>query len=219
MQSSVVHGDGDEPDLNVLAALVEGRLSGPEHASALEHLGSCARCRTVVGELARARAIGAPAAVWRWRTLPLAASLAIAVAGGSIYWLTRDTGAPRRSEVPPSSSQPVVTPQPQPPATGSGAGVTSPATTRPEPVPRVAPPDRTRASGTRTLGGKTFRLVAGERVDVDYRIADAAGVVDIRSRADFHAREQLQPFSALGRRFTVAVNGTVYRVDLPPSDR
>jgi len=77
-------------------------------------------------------------------------------------------------------------------------------------------PDRTRAAGTRSLGGKTFRLVAGEWIDVDYHLSDLLPVVDVRSRDDLTAHPALGPFTALGRRFTVVVDGTVYRVAIPP---
>ena len=77
------------------------------------------------------------------------------------------------------------------------------------------PPDRTRAAGTRSLEGRTFRLVAGEWIDVEYRVIDALPADDIRSREELDARDVLRPFAALGRNFTVVLNGRVYRVALP----
>jgi len=220
MHFSMAHAESDEPNLNALAALAEGRLSIAERATALEHLESCVRCRRIAAELMRARS-RTPNTLWTWRALPLAASLAIAAVGGGVYWLARDAGGTRRVDIPPSPSQPGIAPAQQSPAAGSGtgAGETGAATPRPERTPRVEPSDRTRAAGTRTIAGKTFRLVAGEWVDADYRVADAASIVDVRSREDFDAREQLRPFGALGRRFTVVVDRIVYRVDLPATGR
>jgi hypothetical protein len=77
-------------------------------------------------------------------------------------------------------------------------------------------PDRTRAADTRSLGGKTFRLVAGEWIDVGYRLGDALPIDDIRSREELDARDLLRPFAALGRHFTVVVDDRVYRVAIPP---
>jgi putative zinc finger protein len=218
---SAEHADGGEPDFNRLAAVAEGRLHARERSRVLEHLASCAECRSIVAELARGR--GRRRTVRNVATLPLAASLAIATVSGGIYWLVRDHaphGAAPLSQ-PPSAAPAVVAPSSQSsPARPVGPGVVSPA----EPAqtggaaPR-SPQDRTRAAGTRSVAGKTFHLVAGEWIDAGYRLNDFLPEVDIRSRADLDAHAELGRFAGLGRRFTVVVNGTVYHIALPPIRR
>src|SRR5262245_47097349 len=83
---------GPCPDENVLSALAEGRLEGPEHEAAVSHVAACEACRDVVRALAphvervraRGRLLGfsprllaAAAAV----LLALGAGIAIAVRG------------------------------------------------------------------------------------------------------------------------------------------
>jgi hypothetical protein len=218
MASPTDHTNGSEPDFDALASFVDDRLGRSERVQVLEHLASCERCRTIVAELARTRAPTRSVRSVTTVALPLAASLMVAVAGGGLYWLVRT----------PSSIPPAVEPsRPNPPAPSppSSPGVTpgvtpgvSP-TSKPAPGRSAAPPDvpdRTRAAGTRSLGSKTFRLVAGEWIDVDYHLSDLLPVVDVRSRDDLTAHPALGPFTALGRRFTVVVDGTVYRVAIPP---
>jgi anti-sigma factor RsiW len=215
MATAMDHRNGSEPDFGALAAFVDDRLGRSERAQLLEHLASCQRCRTIVAELARTRAPTRSVRSLTAMALPLAASLMIAVAGGGLYWLIRATSSNVPPAVEPSNANPPapvqVSPQgvtlcasrPDPPAPGRSA-------TPPE------APDRTRAAGTRSLGGKTFRLLAGEWIDVDYRLSDLLAVVDVRSRDDLTAHPVLGPFNGLGRRFTVVVDGTVYRVAIPP---
>lgn len=45
---------GQEHDLNLIAALVEGRLDERERARLMEHLADCGECRTVFAQLGRA---------------------------------------------------------------------------------------------------------------------------------------------------------------------
>lgn len=74
-----------EPDLDRLAALVDGRLAEGERRDVLAHLADCGACREIVGAIApgRARSARRPA---RW-ILPLAASIAIAIAvGGGVLF-------------------------------------------------------------------------------------------------------------------------------------
>jgi hypothetical protein len=216
MSAPIDHTNGSEPDFDAVAAFVDDRLGPSERAQLLEHLASCERCRTIVAELARTRAptrsVRSSIAV----ALPIAASLMLAVAGGGLYWLTHPTN---RSTVLPAVEP--SRPDAPPPAQPSSPGVTpsvSPAAT-PAPGRSATPadvPDRTRAAGTRSVGGKTFRLVAGEWIDVDYRLTDLPTVVDVRSVDDLRAHPALGAFTALGRRFIVVVDGTVYRVAIPP---
>jgi hypothetical protein len=219
MASPMEHPNGGEPDFDALAAFVDDRLGRSERAQLLEHLASCERCRTIVAELVRTRA---PTRSVRFLTavaLPLAASLMVAVAGGGLYWLVRTpsnsvppTVEPSRPNppAPAQPSSPGATPEVTPGVSPSGAPAPARAATPPD------EPDRTRAAGTRSLGSKTFRLVAGEWIDVDYRLTDFLTVVDVRSGDDLTAHPALGPFTALGRRFTVVVEGTVYRVAIPP---
>lgn len=208
------HANRSEPDFDALAAFVEDSLGRSKRAELLEHLASCERCRTIVAELARARAtrpIGSLIAV----ALPLAASLMIAVAGGSVYWLVRSTSSSRvlpaissskpNPPAPAQPSSPGATPSVSPSATPSRGRSTTPPDA----------PDRTRAAGTRFVAGKTFRLVAGEWIDVEYRPIDVLPIDDVRSREELEALDILRPFAVLGRRFTVVVDDRVYRVAIP----
>jgi hypothetical protein len=216
---SAAHADGGEPDFNTLAAVAEGHLHARELSRVMEHLASCAQCRGIVAELARGRSGRRTVRRWSTATLPLAASLAIATASGAIYLLVHDRvphSATPLSQPPPAP--PAVTPSGQP----SPALPVAPRAAPAEPAqtggaaPGPPPQDRTRAGGTRSVAGKTFRLVAGEWIDADYHMTDFLPDVDIRSRADLNAHAELRPFVTLGRRFTVVVNGTVYRIALPP---
>jgi hypothetical protein len=215
MASPMDHSNGGEPDFDAIAAFVDDRLGRSERSQLLEHLVSCPRCRTIVAELARTRA---PA--WSVRSLtavalPLAASLMLALASGGLYWLVRTPGSGVSPAVEPSRPD---LPAPGQPSSPGATPAVSPSGT-PAPGRSATPadvPDRTRTSGTRSLGGKTFRLVAGEWIDADYRLSDFLPMVDVRSRDDLAAHPALGPFNTLGRRFTVVVDGTVYRVAIPP---
>jgi hypothetical protein len=215
MASPTDHTNGSEPDFDMLAAFVDDRLVRSERARLLGHLASCERCRTIVAGLVRTRAPARPVRSLTAVAFPIAASLMVAMAGGGLYWLVRTTSSGVPPTVGPSRPNP---PAPAPP---SSPGVTPNVSPSGTPAPGRSPtppdaPDRTRAAGTRSLGVKTFRLVAGEWIDVDYRLPDLLPMVDIRSRDDLTARPALSPFTALGRRFTVVVDGTVYRVAIPP---
>jgi anti-sigma factor RsiW len=220
MASPMDHTNGSEPDFDALAAFVDDRLGRSERARLLEHLASCERCRTIVAELVRTRAPTRSVRSFPGVALPLAASLMVAVAGGGLYWLVR---TPSSSQIPPAvepsrptppapaqPSSPGVTPGVAPSFSTSGTPNSGKSATSPD------APDRTRAAGTRSVGSRTFRLVAGEWIDVDYRLTDLMTVVDVRSVDDLRAHPALGPFTALGRRFTVVVDGTVYRVAIPP---
>src|SRR5580704_1230994 len=169
MASPMDHSNGGEPDFDALAAFVEDRLGRSERAQLLDHLASCERCRTIVAELVRTRAPTRSVRSFPAVALPLAASLMFAVAGGGLYWLVR---TPSSSHIAPAVEP--SRPNPPAPAQPSSPGVT------PEVAPTVSPsgtpapgrsatspdvPDRTRAAGPRSVGSKTFRLVAGEWID------------------------------------------------------
>ena len=134
--------------------------------------------------------------------LPLAATLVIATAAGLLVF--RRPAPVTDTPAPPPAVQPAV---PNPPL---------PAPTLPAPAP---PEDvTTRRSGTRTIGSKTFRLVAGEWVDSTY---DPLGLLPVENvtpsvRDAILAKvPALQPFTDLGPRFIVVVDGVVYRFGTP----
>lgn len=206
------HADNTDPDFDALAAFADDRLSPSERAQAAEHLVSCARCRTIVAELVRSRNAAPRQASWS-RVLPLAASLAVVVAGG--VYLISGNRAPEPAappvSAPPSPSQP----PPAAPDIPSPLVTPSPATTLPA---SPAPPDRTRAAGTRTVDGREFRLVAGEWIDAGYRISDLLPAIDIQSTKELAKFPALNAFRELAPRFTVVIDGTVYRVSLPAAN-
>lgn len=216
MRSFMDHAAGGEPDFEVLSAFADDRLSDSDRARAIEHMASCGRCRTIVAELTRSRSNARPAVSRRAGALPLAASLAIAMVGGTVYWVLRDTGAnPVAPVVQPSRPEPATAPPSRSAIPGSISPSPAPSTPA-RPPNRAEPSDRTRATGAKSVGGRTFRLVAGEWIDDDYRLTDLLPVVDVQSRDNLTAHPTLDPFTALGRRFTVVVDRTVYRVAIPP---
>jgi hypothetical protein len=206
-RSSLAHSPSDDPNLAALAAFVDQRLGDDERREMAVHLAGCERCRDIVGQLARGRT---PAASARWtRALPLAASVVLVTAIGGLYLVMTPSNQPSSSARAPGDALP-------------GAAVEAPPVARAVPapdravVPSPALEDRPRAAGEKSLEGKTFRLVAGEWIDSTYRVADGLPVVTVSNRADFDMSPELVPFTALGRRFTVVIDGTVYRVALPP---
>lgn len=210
--------NGHEPDANALAALVDGHLDAAERTRIVEHLGDCAQCRDIVAHLQRFSAQTIPVRRWSTASLSLAATLAIAAGGAGLYWMINN----RTSQSPMPASEPA----PPPPA---------PVGTRPDAEPTIRPetpssspargssggvqrqPDRTRSVGTRTIGGKTFRLVAGEWIDESYHVTDLLPAVEVSTEADFNAHPALRPFRTLGSRFTVVIDGKAYHVALPPT--
>ena len=201
------HGNGGEPDLGALAAFVDGRLSTSERASIVDHVADCQRCRTIVAELMRGQATSRRGWI---RALPIAASLTVAAGGVGLYLIVHDRN-------PVQSSAPVVEPRPAAPA-AVAPPVETPASSPAPDAPRPpASSDMTRDAGTTVMAGKTFRLVAGEWVDADYHPTDFLPVAPVRSRDELEALGELKPFASLGSRFTVVVNGTVYRVSVPPA--
>jgi hypothetical protein len=115
---------------------------------------------------------------------------------------------PPATEVPPAVTTPAVTP----PATSPVP--TPPPTVTPAP-PRDVPEDlTTRRSGTRDIGGKTFRLIAGEWIDTAYdplALLPAQDVDPSAREATLARIPALTPYAALGPRFVVVHDGTVYR--------
>jgi hypothetical protein len=191
------------PDLNALAAFVDGNLDPRDRASVVAHLADCRQCRDVVATLAPAHT--APAAWWG-ALVPIAASLAVAAIGAGVYLHIHD----RQSIGPPATAPTLERPATPPVSTEPVPGTAAPPATPPR-VPR----DRTRAAGTTSIAGKTFRLIAGEWIDSAYREDDFLPVIEIPLREDLNARPALRPFATLGSRFTVVLDGTVYRISIP----
>jgi anti-sigma factor RsiW len=205
------HEETDEPDFQALAACADNRLSAAERARAIEHLASCARCRTIVAELVRSRHTARPSVSRFSGALALAASLTVALAGGTIYWVMRDTGpGPATTVAQPAAPLPGA-PAPAPAPTPSLPPRPAPATPS---IPGL-PPDRPRSGGPRVVGGKTFQLIAGEWVDRGYHLADGLRIIDIQTDDDVKSHPALAAFAELGPRFTVVIGGAVYRVTLP----
>jgi hypothetical protein len=200
-----------EPDLNRLAALVEARLPAGERQRLLTHLADCRACRDIVAVLTEELRPASPVTRWTrpavW--LPIAATLAIA-SGAAFLVSTIERSVPPQ---PPPSSTGIDRPSPPP-------AVTPPVVTPPAPPAPVKPEDvTTRRSGTRLVGPKTFRLVAGEWIDAAYDPAALLPVVDVTSadaRRELLARiPALKPYAALGERVTVVHEGSVYRFGAP----
>jgi len=202
------HRDNGEPDLNALAALVDGRLDPAARADLTVHLAGCPQCRAIVAELARDPA---PAVRSRTPVLATAASVGALLVGGGIYLLVHDRE--RAAAVPPPVLRPT-TPVAAPPAPSRSAPGTA-ASSPSSPTSPSPPPDRTRAAGTTSVSGKTFHLVAGEWIDDAYRENDFLPTVEVSSRRQLDATPALRRYAALGSRFVVVIHGTVYRVSLP----
>jgi hypothetical protein len=199
-------------DADRTAAYVDGTLDAAARAAVTAHLVGCRECRTYLAALARGLGEGAapamaPTAARRW--LPLAASLLIAVAAGGVLLLVR----PHPVQMTPATTMPPAVPP---------APVTQPAVPNtpiaPGTQPPAASPDTTRSASDRHVGGKTFHLVAGEWIDRSFDPLAALPVVTVASASErdgvLASAPGLQRYLALGTRFTVVLDGTVYRVDI-----
>lgn len=202
-----------EPDLNALAALAEGRRDDSERRrQLLSHLDQCRHCREILAAAGAASAPAAPAARrsidWRW--IGLAAS--VAVAGIIGYRVAERPGVISAT---PASGPGPTTGLESTPARGEKVPPASAAAPVPErPAPGGDAPTA-RRGGTRRIGSKTFRLVAGAWIDEAY---DPTAMLPIREMDSPAAREEalgeqpdLRPYLPLGDRFTVVLGGRVYR--------
>jgi hypothetical protein len=205
---------GLEHDLNLIAAYAEDRLPPAERAHVTAHLAGCAECRAVLAELVRSGPAGAGSATVRhgWRPpawLPVAAALALAVGAG---WMVYQSRA--QISTPPTAPDPV--------GTTPAAPLPSPGTPPPSPAPAddppPAPPAVTRGAGERSIGGKTFRLEAGEWIDTAYDPFTLQESISVRTAVERDLLTTrvpaLRPYMTLLPRFTVVVDDTVYRFDL-----
>lgn len=215
------------PDLNALAALVDGRLSEADRASLFAHLGGCLECRTIVATQARGQMPAAvqgeqPAghrsgsrfrpAVW----VPIAATLALATTAGFVVWRF-DWGSATPPSTVPVAPEPA-RPTPETPATAAPRATPAQPPNRSTavaPQPPKADPLSTRRGAVRIVNGKTFRMVAGEWIDDAYDPVALLPVEDIvgpDARAALLDRTPaLGPYAALGTRVTVTHEGVVYR--------
>lgn len=198
-------------DTEGLAAYVDGRLDGPARSRVTAHLSRCRECREHLALLAHGLSAAPPAFHGR-RWLPVAASLLIALAGSGVYLLVR----------PALLLAPAATPAQSPPSSPSLPAPVAPPAPPPAPLPApsrpAAPADAPRSLSSRRVAGKTFRLLAGEWIDDSYDPLAALPVIAIGTAADRDAAvsmtPSLRPYEMLGRRFTVVVAGSVYRVDI-----
>jgi len=200
------------PDLNAIAAFADGRLSTADRAALVGHLTDCAECRSTLAALAR----GLPRSARFVRTagwLSLAATLVLAATVGTIVWRAH-------RGVQSAAGSPAGRPTAEPGVPASG--IARPPFTG-SPAPQPGPPTETpsladRRGAIRQVGGKTFRLVAGEWLDSAY---DPVGLLPVErvdeagARAALLARiPALQPFAALGPRVLVMYDGAVYRFNV-----
>ena len=202
-------------DLNLLAAYVEDRLDPRERARTTAHVAACAECRATLAELVRGEAAGEGAVRWgpsgwsRAIWLPLAAVL---VAGTIVGLNALHRQSPR-----PLVSPAMTEPSPMPSTTLAPAPSTPPAPSGGEDDDVLVK----RGGVHRSVGGKTFRLVAGEWVDLAFDTAAGLPVVEARSPAErkelLERIPSLVPFAGLGPRVVVVAEGTVYRFSTPAS--
>lgn len=213
----------DPHDLNTVAACVEGRLDPREQAIVIAHAAECAECRGVMSALARAAGPELPAVaeavarapLGRRYLMPLAAAIAIGtVTGVLVLRLNDGPAAPDVQPPPPPVTapgpiSPSLPPEPTPPIEPSQPAAPQ---MRPESIDERLLPHR---SGERVVGGKVFRLIAGEWIDGAFDPLAALPVVEVRTPAARNALLDglplLRPYAALGAEVTVVQDGTVYR--------
>jgi hypothetical protein len=207
-----------EPELNDLAALAEGRLTGADRDRTLAHVAECRECRDVLALLARRASAPSSAAWWQrpavW--MPVAAMLAVAsvavllVRGPGGATLS-DGGPPDSGSTRPAGDRAL----PAPPA--NPAPPVAPDATPTPPPPPASDDLLRRRSSTRQVDGKAFQLVAGEWIDSSYDPAALLPVVEINTpsaRRELLTRvPALEPFAALGDRVIVVFQENVYRFD------
>lgn len=213
----------DPHDPNMLAACVEGRLDPREQAVVIAHAAECAECRGLMSALARAAGPELPAVaeavarapLGRRYLMPLAAAIAIGtVTGVLVLRLNDGPVAPDDQPLPPPAAAPnPAAPSPARERTApSNPGQPAAPRRRPESIDERLLPRR---SGERVVGGKVFRLIAGEWIDGAFDPLAALPVVEVRTPAARNALLDrlpvLRPYAALGAEVTVVQDGTVYR--------
>jgi hypothetical protein len=231
--------DESPHDINSLGAHLEDRLEGPQKERLMEHLAGCGECRETLAALARnADLLPRPASThWArvgdwWPAakvwLPVAATLAVATVTLTRldWWAQPDAGRPAVASpgagLPgdamgrPADSGATVPAVPEPPQASSPPAEAG-ASTGPGPSDERVPVLR---GALRRIAGKTFRLVFGEWIDVEFDPAAALPSLDVKTseeRAALLARiPALAPYAALGERVLVVHQGTVYRFGARP---
>jgi hypothetical protein len=213
-----------EPDLNLLAAFAERRLSDAERDRLIGHLAGCGPCRDTLALLLRA-GIDAPvqqsrrgirSAVW----MPVAASVAIIVLGALVVGRIDSRLSPRglpasTPEQSQTSRAQSAAPPPSPSSPSSARAPHIEETTRQRGRTNSGEDLARRRGGERRVGKKLFRMVAGEWIDADYDRLTGLPEVEVTADSDRRALlariPALVPYAALGSRVTVVHAGTVYR--------
>jgi hypothetical protein len=209
--------DPVEHDLDLLAALAEDRLNDVDRARCFEHLAACATCREALAVLMRELKPEPAVSVAGGRRVGWLAVAAAAVIAVGLGYHVMKPEAHLGSTGPTPTTVAV-------PVEESGRGVSGQAQREPDRGSGAQSAEglAVRRSAERTVGGKKFRLVAGEWIDDAYRPGLSLSLVDIKTpaaRTEWLQRvPALQPFAALGNRVSVVVDGVVYRFDLPSSD-
>lgn len=245
MYDDGVDGSADHLDYDHLEALVDQRANDVDREIAESHLAVCATCALALSDLEKFRhdlggmsaagdatsasteaagsdtGAAAPAltkaAVWRRQRVWIAAAAALVVA----VIVPRLTRPPAPDPAPSALAPFEGTPSPPVPPSPPAAVPAVPA----EPSGPAAPAGRTMSdperlrSGSRRVGDKVFRLVAGEWVDTTYdRLAllPEVRVTGAPARAELLTRvPALRAYAALGDRVTVVHDGTLYRFTAP----
>src|SRR5262245_3393521 len=202
---------GHEPDLNRLAAFAEGRLDAQARQELTAHLADCRQCREIVALLARAEP-AAPARTTWWTGpmtwMPIAATLVIASIAVLLLNRPRDV-----APTPPTGPDLTLPPDA---GTAPAPGAGSPSGASPGTSQSAGDLSTRRTGGTRDVGSKTFRLVAGDWVDTAYDPNAVLPVVEAsgadRRRELLERIPALTPYADIADRVTVVYEGTVYRI-------
>jgi hypothetical protein len=142
--------------------------------------------------------------------LAVAATIVLAIL------VVRRTDGPVPLDPPPALPSSAASPAVQPIAPPAAAVESSPRAPVSAPDPMLDPGLLVkRGTAQREVGGKTFRLRAGEWVDADFDSAAPLPTTLIKGPADRAAAVErlpaLGPYAGLGDRVVVVVDGTVYR--------
>jgi hypothetical protein len=202
-------------DPGLLAAYVEGRLDDEERRVLTLHLGACADCRQALAMLARVP--GALPIAAKRRTVASPAWLALAATVLLAIVVVRRTDAPVAVDPPASTPSSVASAGALPTAPPSEIVEASPRLPAPAADPMLDPGLLVKRGATqRQVGGKTFRLVAGEWVDLEFDSRASLPTMPIRGDDERAALVQripaLGPYAGLGNRVVVVFDGTVYRL-------
>ena len=191
--------EAQEHDSNAIAAYIEGRLEGEERARFTAHLASCAECRGTLALLAR-------------ESDALGVSTKDSGAFGVIKAPSRPWPPALRVLLPMAAGLVIISAI----AFRAGWFKPAPAVTHPELVPGTEVDDLLVKRGAeRRIGGKTFRLVAGEWRDTAFDPLAGLPLVEVQGlqeRSSLLSRlPGLTPYAELGPRVVVVFEGTVYR--------